>query len=408
MEPFKDNWAYIFIFIGGFGLIVYVAGLVPNKWEATILAMVLLMILGFIGSYMFGNLFFDERQKILSWFGTFNVFSSLIPIGFFIAGPIIDIINGQYKYALASIVSVVTSLITYIVGSSTFTDTCKLIMDSVLPSLASVDGSWILRLASLVNVWFISAVIIFIAVPSGLTAVSPQAAQLSASVLTVVYGLVSLSGLGYLGNFSSESEREELKSRLEARSAKRSDEARRVRAAIETVGGSNLDYSPSDDKCDLPGFTWLSNSLAPISVIISQTIIWCHLIESWDTGNGKNTIVLSVVTALTFFIQSGILYRDNCLTDARYRYGWKSVIIGLIVSIVGAGTAYGVIKRTTEGFTPQKSGVFSNPTPEPTKIDPSKIRVGGSDEKNLPLNDEDQFVCEAYKDGELVTSTIVS
>jgi hypothetical protein len=35
------------------------------------------------------------------------------------------------------------------------------------------------------------------------------------------------------------------------------------------------------------------------------------------------------------------------------------------------------------------------------------INVGGSNEKTQEVDDQDQFVCEAYKDGELVTSTIV-
>ena len=35
------------------------------------------------------------------------------------------------------------------------------------------------------------------------------------------------------------------------------------------------------------------------------------------------------------------------------------------------------------------------------------IVVGQPSKQTEPLDDNDQFVCEAYKDGELVTSTIV-
>ena len=37
----------------------------------------------------------------------------------------------------------------------------------------------------------------------------------------------------------------------------------------------------------------------------------------------------------------------------------------------------------------------------------SIINVGGDNTVSQPVDDSDQFVCEAYKDGELVTSTIV-
>ena len=101
----------------------------------------------------------------------------------------------------------------------------------------------------------------------------------------------------------------------------------------------------------------------------------------------------------------------GCLENGKYIYGTYSPLISLLLSIVFAGTAYGTLK-VTEGFTPETKlrehmGVFSNPPQEPSSKDKSKIKVGDPAEKNLPLNDEDQFVCEAYKDGELVTSTLV-
>ena len=98
-----------------------------------------------------------------------------------------------------------------------------------------------------------------------------------------------------------------------------------------------------------------------------------------------------------------------------YRYGRASVLIALVASVLGAVVSYYSLKSlTSEGFTSdqttQKQGIFSNPPPDaPPKPDGSvKIKVGSASEKNLPVNDEDQFVCEAYKDGELITSTIVS
>ena len=52
--------------------------------------------------------------------------------------------------------------------------------------------------------------------------------------------------------------------------------------------------------------------------------------------------------------------------------------------------------------------VFSNSPPPTIEKDPSKIKVGEPILQNLPVNDNDEFVCEAYKDGELISSSLVA
>ena len=186
--------------------------------------------------------------------------------------------------------------------------------------------------------------------------------------------------------------------------------------------------------CSLPGFEWLENTIAPQGIVMSMTILWYLLIELWDNGSSGQSAALGVTTAITFILQWLVMARYGCLTS--YRYTVYSPLIALVMAITFAGTSYGIQKAIRGGSSSSSGGttgtirpVFSggvNGTfvcPPGTGLSPDgsqclplpgfggsgeeKVPVGGKSDQSAPVNDQDQFVCEAYKDGELVTSTIV-
>jgi len=186
--------------------------------------------------------------------------------------------------------------------------------------------------------------------------------------------------------------------------------------------------------CSLPGFEWLENKTAPQGIIMSMTVLWYLLIEMWDTGQAKNTIALGVTTAITFFIQWAVLHKNKCLDS--YTFGTWSVLIALVMAITFAGSSYGIQKIINKTIgsggntvppvpSPGQPGMFvcaAGTVPSPdglscvTPIGPGGtqqtsfggiISVGEKSKQSAPVDDNDQFVCEAYKDGELVTSTVV-
>lgn len=186
------------------------------------------------------------------------------------------------------------------------------------------------------------------------------------------------------------------------------------------------------DLCSLPGFEWLENKIAPQGIVMSMTVIWYLMIELWDTGGGPQSMALGITSAITFGLQWIVLQRSNCL--ASYKYGTYSAIIALIMGITFAGSSYGIQKqiakyRGTSSVPPVpsgKPGTFVCPPgtvpslsgdscvnklgpggTTPSGFGETIINVGGSNEKTEAVDDNDQFVCEAYKDGELITSTIV-
>ena len=171
--------------------------------------------------------------------------------------------------------------------------------------------------------------------------------------------------------------------------------------------------------CDVPGFEWLTSEVAPQSIVMSMTILWYILIQSWDTGQSSQTIGLGVATAIIFFLQVGLIRSGDC------KFGKWSFLIALIMGISIAGVSYGVQKLLPQSSnSPTPAGpnatyspgntikcpngyVFNKAKQACVHVNEKVISVGDPAGQSQPVDDNDQFVCEGYKDGELITSTIV-
>jgi len=192
------------------------------------------------------------------------------------------------------------------------------------------------------------------------------------------------------------------------------------------LGGRRRQRGGDTNMCTLPGFEWLENTIAPQGIIMSMTVLWYLMIELWDSGAASQSIALGATTGAVFILQSLVLYNNNCLRA--YKYGNVSVIISLFMAITFAASSYFIQKRFLSG-SPASSGSSSPPVPTPsgpkcpdgTVLNSSgtmclptlpgtsgkKVSVGDPSGTSAPVSDDDQFVCEAYRDGEVVTSTIV-
>ena len=417
----------------------------------SILLVSLLAPLAFFGIY-YSTLLPSEQEALVDWLGKLvgwqsplATLSSLLTYFIFLAGPITDVVSQQYRYSIASIVSLFGVIITKIFNSSSFTEFSQYFISPVVPAYwgltadSSAVWSVLFRFLTFPMALLIVALI---ATPTALaTTGNAKYANITGSVLSVLTGLITLSGFELIGKPLTSEQKAAIEEGKRARASQRASEKSlfnetrerikaerkvfaqapseaetdRITSGLQLGGGSYVKIDPAspDGLCDIPGTgNFFSNTLAPPSIIITQTIIWCHLIEQWDTkSTSEGSTGLIITSFLTFALQWLTLNGAGCLENGKYMYGNYSPLISLLLSIVFAGTAYGTLK-VTEGFTPETKlrehmGVFSNPPQEPSSKDKSKIRVGDPAEKNLAVNDEDQFVCEAYKDGELVTSTLV-
>lgn len=186
------------------------------------------------------------------------------------------------------------------------------------------------------------------------------------------------------------------------------------------------------DLCDIAGpLQFADNRIAPPEIVMSMTIIWYILIEYWDTGNTRNSMGIGITGLLVFALQWFGLWWGDCLTNiagiGRPMYFAQNFapLIGLVIAGAFASSGYFIIKSIPgSGSGPGSSsasfpfvingqcapgtvlGVDGTCVPSSSGGGVSVGEKSGSN-KSLPVNDQDQFVCEAYKDGELITSTMV-
>ena len=271
------------------------------------------------------------------------------------------------------------------------------------------------------------------AVPAAAVAANPFAAAVPAAAAAlpeiVAPGVAAAAAAPVVAAAANPFRQQMETEQAEAAAAAREEAAERRRqqpGANPFLGGRRKQRGGATNMCSLPGFEWLENTVAPQGIVMSMTVLWYLLIELWDTGRTSQSIALGVVTGIVFLLQGTVLHKNNCL--ASYKYGIYSILISLVMAITFASSSY-FIQKTFLGHG-ASGGAPVPPTPTPTGpkcpdgtvmnsdgtmclpvLGGASSRVGvgagGPSEKSAPVNDDDQFVCEAYKDGELVTSTIV-
>ena len=167
-----------------------------------------------------------------------------------------------------------------------------------------------------------------------------------------------------------------------------------------------------EEFCDLPGFGALGNNgKGPGSIVLVTTIMFHYLMTIWTNNGGIQSITPLISLLAIWSVHTYVIFNKCVVNIANNtkKYGWLeigiSILIGLLFGIFSwATTKYGLNKGGSPGSgtagsllgAPKGGGLGSTgPTTTP-----------GVGTCSAP-NDQDQFVCEAYKNGELITTTIV-
>lgn len=316
-----------------------------------------------------------------TWFG-------LIPYVYLLAGPIIDAINSQFMYTKASIVGIITVLIVSLFGSDKFAAISKNITGMFPPiyspsTVPGVPADW--------NYWMIGVYLILITIAFIPMIIGKLQGWAWGSSLALGLSIILtlLAGNDWLGSATS------------APTPPRP-------TAVGWFSGLGR-----NDICVTPGLESINTRVMPGGILLTTSILSSHMFESIDTGNKGNAIGSGVLALLSFAIEYSIIISHGCLSD--YKYGWVSPFLSLLVGTGAGATAYYTMKQFgQEAFTQpsQEQGVFHPPpapeTAKKTSDSSKKIVVGPQAETSEPVDEsQDAFVCEAYKDGELITSTIV-
>jgi hypothetical protein len=174
--------------------------------------------------------------------------------------------------------------------------------------------------------------------------------------------------------------------------------------------------------CFVPGFEFLESRYLPQGIVLPSAV-FMYILSDFVAAKrpADRNIGLSVLPVVIVLFQAFVLWGQGCLKEyyfsKRFPGGGGAILtvalawaLGMLAgyvsyTIVNATAPQTLPSRAPEHFETGKTTI----TPGVSSTAAKKDRAGGKDvvEKSFPPNDEDQFVCDAYRNGELVTSTIV-
>jgi hypothetical protein len=167
--------------------------------------------------------------------------------------------------------------------------------------------------------------------------------------------------------------------------------------------------------CIVPGFESFESIYMPQSILLTTTIFTYFLFDFASTRDSSKNVSAAVFMLGSLAVQTGILYKNGCLD--KYWITSYPILNALVAAVAGmslGGFSYLIVKNSAPGRLP--SAIDSAPPfvihEKFNVIKTDKLPgVGkcksGAEKCDAPSDKEqDQFVCEAYKNGELITSTI--
>jgi hypothetical protein len=158
-------------------------------------------------------------------------------------------------------------------------------------------------------------------------------------------------------------------------------------------GGSEL--------CSFPGLEKFDNKWAPQNILVTTAVMFYYMIGEWESGNADRTIAPGVALLVTVLGQIGTMYSSGCLVPI-----WSpavAIVAGAgfgiggyhIVKAISGSSAPFIANQTGTPTTGGFSSVEAPPTDATKPADGSKCADASGDE----------FVCDLYKNGELVSTT---
>lgn len=331
-----------------------------------------------------------------------SITTALLPFLVIAAGPIVDMINNQFQYNVASITGILSIFYTSFIGSQRFTDFST--------SVFGIFGNdtWYKKLAP-----FAIILAIYAAVGGSLAGTG----HLTTSV-TAVVGMSLLIVpmiLAQFGLFRTSTVVPIPVTSLPGKIAAWASGTPIVAAAV--TGGGLLEVS--GDACILSGYDFFETPIAPSNIILPMTVLMCHMIEYLDTQNTGGAISVGGLAASILALQ-WIGFRNNGCSRY-YSSSWAAPLVALAISGIFAGSSYGILKYWTGGTENfGTEGIFhprtASPPPKTKTAGKSDILIKTSGEpiqasadlfEKADDEDYEEVVGMLFKDGEPISDVSI-
>lgn len=185
-----------------------------------------------------------------------------------------------------------------------------------------------------------------------------------------------------------------------------------ISEANQDVADYQLGGAWGEEFCDVPGFGALGNNgKGPGSIVLVTTIMFHYLVTIWSNGGGTQSITPLITLLAIWSVHTYVIFNKCIVSIANNtkKYGWLDIGISILI-----GLLFGVFSWATTKYGLNKGGSPGSGTAGGLLGAPKGGGLGSSGPTTSPdvgtcsaPNDQDQFVCEAYKNGELITTTIV-
>lgn len=165
-------------------------------------------------------------------------------------------------------------------------------------------------------------------------------------------------------------------------------------------------YRHAYSGCSVPGFEFFESTLVPQSLVLLCSMYAFLMLDILVNDPSKQVTGLSAAFTIMLAVQTYFNFKNGCFGSGFFIFGENPYIriAGMfaclfLFSMIGAGIGYGI-----------KTSI---PADNGKNIGANTIFKGGVKmpdliaTKDVGISDQDQFVCDAYKNGELITSTIV-
>jgi hypothetical protein len=154
--------------------------------------------------------------------------------------------------------------------------------------------------------------------------------------------------------------------------------------------------------CSFPGLENFDNKYAPQNILVTTAVMFYYMIGEWESGNANRTISPGVALLITVLSQIGVRYSSGCLDP------WWAPLVSIVGGAgIGIG-GYHIVKAINGGKTPfiqNQTGTPSSGGFSSVEAPPSDAAKPADGSKCAEANGDD-FVCDLYKNGELITSTV--
>jgi len=179
------------------------------------------------------------------------------------------------------------------------------------------------------------------------------------------------------------------------------------------AGGLNLNSEESYGSfwCTIPGLERLESPYIPTSFLATSLIFMYFL--TWAGNTGAPAGRITTMFGITLVAQLGAYYMGSCSQSYASIYGFPTglvnvaipIIIGALIGSITAGSAIAADKGHYNPFTPTTNGATGGGGLHNTLQAPPKDDSGHS-QPVQDGGDENTFVAELYKNGQLVTPTL--